>query len=207
MLRAQIVPVPSGVTAQAITFQHQVHGINGHAITHHTRNNYAQSLVHDGDYLITDCAQLAVGVLTADCAALLIADPVCRVVGAIHVGWRGLAGGIIPTVLAHMDNCFGTKAADMSIWCSPCAHACCYRVCADFIQQLPVFAQKYVLTRDHNYYFDLLHAVIEELTNNGVMVSHINTSLSKCTICNDQFCSYRRNAGASARQMSIIWIH
>jgi polyphenol oxidase len=43
----------------------------------------------DADGLVTDKPGLAVGVLVADCAALLFADPVNRIVAAVHAGWRG----------------------------------------------------------------------------------------------------------------------
>ena len=54
------------------------------------------------DALVTDRPGLALGVLHADCAPVLFADPAARVVGAAHAGWRGATSGILEATLAAM---------------------------------------------------------------------------------------------------------
>lgn len=56
------------------------------------------------DAVVTARPGLAVGVTTADCGPILLADPRARVVGAAHAGWRGALGGIIEATLSAMER-------------------------------------------------------------------------------------------------------
>ena len=55
------------------------------------------------DALVTAMPGLAVGALTADCTPILFADPVARVIGAAHGGWKGALAGILESTLTAME--------------------------------------------------------------------------------------------------------
>jgi len=55
------------------------------------------------DAIVTRMSGLAIGILTADCAPVLLADPENRVVGAAHAGWRGALGGVIAAAVEAME--------------------------------------------------------------------------------------------------------
>ena len=46
------------------------------------------------DALVTDRPALLLGILTADCAPVLLADADAGIVGAAHAGWKGAIGGV-----------------------------------------------------------------------------------------------------------------
>ena len=56
------------------------------------------------DAIVTATPGIALGVLTADCAPVLFADPQARVVAAAHAGWRGAIGGVLEATLAAMEG-------------------------------------------------------------------------------------------------------
>jgi len=62
------------------------------------------------DALVTDRPDLLIGVLTADCVPVLLADPQAGVVGAAHAGWKGAIGGVVASTVAAME----TLGADRS---------------------------------------------------------------------------------------------
>jgi YfiH family protein len=76
----------------------QVHGI---AVHHATAPTHGPPVV-EADALVTDRPGLAIGVLSADCASLLLADPAVGVLGAAHAGWRGALAGVIEAVVEAM---------------------------------------------------------------------------------------------------------
>ena len=57
----------------------------------------------EGDALVTDLGGLLLGIVTADCAPVLFADPAAKVIGAAHAGWRGAHGGVLENTLAAME--------------------------------------------------------------------------------------------------------
>jgi YfiH family protein len=56
------------------------------------------------DAMATDVRGLALGILTADCAPILMTDPQARVVGAAHAGWKGALAGVIESAIAAMER-------------------------------------------------------------------------------------------------------
>ena len=58
----------------------------------------------EGDALVTDRTGIVLGIVTADCAPVLLADPAAGVVGAAHAGWRGARGGVLENTVAAMER-------------------------------------------------------------------------------------------------------
>ncbi len=62
------------------------------------------------DALVTDRPGMLLGILTADCAPVLFADPVAGVIGAAHAGWKGALAGITDTTIAAMESLGAVRA-------------------------------------------------------------------------------------------------
>lgn len=62
------------------------------------------------DALVTATPGLGLGILTADCQPVLFADPVARVIGAAHAGWRGALSGILEATLDAMETLGATRS-------------------------------------------------------------------------------------------------
>jgi YfiH family protein len=83
------------------------------------------------DAVVTRTPGLAVGVLTADCAPVLLADPDAGVVGAVHAGWRGAAAGVIEAAIAEMER-LGARRARIRAAIGPAINQTFYEVGPDF---------------------------------------------------------------------------
>lgn len=206
-IRAQVFEVPENISVSQIIFQHQVHGTHGHVITRENSDQFTKSLTHDGDYLITNVPKIGLSVLTADCLPIALADTKNKAVAMIHAGWRGSVGGIVRVALEHMHKLYGTEVADITVYFGPCAGSCCYQVDQKFVDQLPDWAHASIIEHDNKLFFDLVSCNIFLLHKLEITKKQINIGANKCTICNHNFCSYRRDSGSPARQMSIIWIN
>lgn len=84
-----------------------------------------------GDALATDRPGIALGIVTADCAPVLLADAEAGVVGAAHAGWRGAHDGVIESVVAAMES-LGARPASISAAIGPCIAQPSYEVDAVF---------------------------------------------------------------------------
>jgi YfiH family protein len=83
------------------------------------------------DALVTATRGLALGVLTADCAPILLADARAGVVGAAHAGWRGALAGIAEAALDAMEG-LGAERCHIHAAIGPCIGPSAYEVGPDF---------------------------------------------------------------------------
>jgi YfiH family protein len=87
-----------------------------------------------GDALITNKSGTPIGVLTADCAPILMFDNNIKMIAAIHVGWKGAYKGIIKNVLKFMIK-KGSSVDNITAVIGPCIALKSYEVKQDFIQK------------------------------------------------------------------------
>jgi YfiH family protein len=85
----------------------------------------------NADALVTQTPGIAIGVLTADCAPILLCDPQNRIVGAVHAGWRGAAGGIIKSAIEKMKE-LGSDPKKITAAVGPCISKKSYETDDDF---------------------------------------------------------------------------
>lgn len=81
----------------------------------------------DADALVTDQPDVVLGILTADCAPVLLADPERGIIGAAHAGWRGALAGIIETTVCAMTG-LGARSSAIRAAVGPCIAKASYEV-------------------------------------------------------------------------------
>ena len=114
-----------GLPAEALHTACQVHGT--HAIALHARSTQRRQ----GDALVTSVSGTALGILTADCAPVLFADPEARVVGAAHAGWRGAFDGVLAAAVSAMES-LGAVRGRIVAAVGPCIGQASYEVGPEF---------------------------------------------------------------------------
>ena len=80
------------------------------------------------DGLMTDVPGLLLGIQTADCVPVLLADRKRRAVAAFHAGWRGTLGRIVERGVGTMRLAYGSRPEDLVAAIGPAIGACCYAV-------------------------------------------------------------------------------
>lgn len=81
-----------------------------------------------GDGLMTDVPGIMLGVQTADCIPVLVADKRTRAVAAFHAGWRGTLARIVERGIGTMRLRYGSRPEDLVAAVGPGIGACCYAV-------------------------------------------------------------------------------
>lgn len=186
------------------------------------------------DGLVSSEPGLLLGVQTADCIPVLVADRRRRVVGAFHAGWRGTVKRIVETGIGRMRLEFGSRPADLIAAIGPGIGACCYAVGEDvfseFESQFPyardLFREvfdadpvrlKYPLlflsqrapghlNEGPRLHVDLAEANRRQLLAAGLKPKSIAV-IGGCTQCNpDLFFSHRGSRGSAGRMMAVIGI-
>ncbi len=149
-----------------------------------------------------DAAVAERGVLaiqTADCLPVLFCLPDGSRIGAAHAGWRGLAAGVLEATVLAMG---GAPLA----WMGPCIGAKSYEVGeevrAAFVDGDARAAAAFTATRPGHWQCDLYALARLRLADAGVAGIHGG---GFDTFADRRFYSYRRDAGASGRFVSLVW--
>src|SRR5262249_46387657 len=146
------------------------------------------------DGLVTAVSGIALGVLAADCAPVLFFDPLARVIGAAHGGWRGALGGVIEAVIARMTE-LGATRHHIRAAIGPCIARLSYEVGPEFSQAFVAedFANKSFFAtapRAGRFLFDLAGYVAQRLRRAGITTVEI---VPYDTVADEErFFSYRR---------------
>jgi purine-nucleoside/S-methyl-5'-thioadenosine phosphorylase / adenosine deaminase len=164
----------------------------------------------EGDAMVTATPGLALGILTADCAPVLLADPAARVIGAAHAGWKGAHGGVLEAVLDAMEK-LGAARARIVAAIGPCISQQSYQVGWEFrdkFLELGLRNRKFftVSDKEGHYHFDLEGYGAHRLAAAGVGTVE---KLGVCTYPPENgFFSFRRTTHAGepdyGRQISAI---
>ena len=186
----------------------------------------------NGDGLITNLSGVLLGIQTADCVPVLIADKRQRVVAAVHAGWRGTAKRIAEKAVGTMRACFASRPKDLRAAIGPAIRQCCYAVGDEVIEEFesqfidakklfcevydedPV-KEKYPLlfmtarAPGHSrigpqLHLDLIKANRRQLLDAGLSKKNI-WAAEECTSCRtDLLFSHRAEGGYTGRMMAAI---
>lgn len=152
------------------------------------------------DALVTNEKGLTLVTYYADCTPLFFVDPVKKVIGLAHAGWRGTVGKIGEKVIEKMTLLYGSKPSDVVCAIGPAISKCCYEVdkpCADnFLALEGLDTDKFVFAKENGkYIIDLLEVNRQILVASGVRPENITVS-DLCTNCNsDLLWSHRATKG------------
>lgn len=160
----------------------------------------------EGDAMVTNRKGLALGIVTADCAPVLLADPVAGVVGAAHAGWRGALGGVLENTVAAMGS-LGSRPSDIVAAIGPTIAQKSYEVDEAFRERFDDRdARFFDFGREGHRQFDLPAYVAHRLEAVGVGAVK---DLEEDTYSQpERFFSYRRathrEEPSGGRQLSVI---
>lgn len=182
------------------------HLVHGHAVARVTQADNGAWVEHV-DALITNEPGCVLTMNYADCAPVLVYDPVHQASGLAHAGWRGTMANVAGAVVAAMTAEFGSDPADLVATVGPCIGPCCYEVGEDVVAAATAaFAQPHSLFQPapsgDRVHFDLPEANRRQLAAAGV--GQIELS-GLCTACRtDLFFSHRAEKGRTGRFGVVI---
>lgn len=177
-------------------------------------------LVTDCDGLVTSVPCLALATKTADCLPLFFVDPVLRMVGIAHAGWKGVAAGIAMEAVRALAR-RGSRPSDLLVAVGPSVGPCHYEIGAprrdDMLSRTPFveppdFSSVGFPYRagsrpgddEEKFMADLRAMVVRQLRAAGVGSDHIDAS-APCTACRpDLFFSYTLVRDPSLGMLSAI---
>ena len=184
-----------GFDSSSVVRGEQVHGDNVSFVEH--SGNYPAT-----DALVTNKRNLLLGISVADCVPVLIVDKASRTIAAVHAGWRGTAKGIAAKTIEYMMKTIHSDPKNIFAFVGPSAGVCCYEVGKEVAGN---FSPEYYIKthEDGKYMLDLKRINFTQLNEAGVPADNVEVS-DVCSICDENFHSYRRDGAASGRMLAVI---
>lgn len=131
------------------------------------------------DGLLTNHPGVLLGIMTADCCAVSIVDPIKRAIALVHSGKRGTESNISSRAITQLRDAFGSSAADLVVQLSPCI-------------------------RPPHYEVDIAKTIREQAAAAGVPEGQIHDE-GYCTASDEErFYSYRREKGFTGRHLALL---
>jgi hypothetical protein len=199
-----------------------------------TTGDAARKRLWKADGLLTDEPGLLLGVQTADCIPVLVADRKRRAVAVFHAGWRGTVKRIVESGIGRMRLEFGSRPEDLMAAIGPGIGPCCYavgeEVLSGFESQFPYARELFCEVSDtdpvrvrypllfltqrapgHSPLGPGLHLNLIEANRRQLLAAGLKPRSIKmvggCTSCQPElFFSHRASRGHAGRMMGVIGI-
>lgn len=203
-----------GIEEAAFTFSQQTHTTNVRVVTKADRG---KGLVRQLDYtdvdgLITNEPGICLTTFYADCVPLFFVDPVKRVIGLSHSGWRGTVNRMGKVTVEKMAGVYGSKPEDIYAAIGPSICQDCYEVSEDVIEEFrESFAEEYwnelfYVKENGKYQLDLWKANEVVLRESGILREHLEAT-ALCTCCNpDVLFSHRASCGKRGNLAAFLML-
>ena len=146
------------------------------------------------DAIVTKLSNVGIAVLTSDCVPLLFCDPQKRVIGCVHVGWKGAFNGIVENTIDKFleKNC---RLKDLIAAIGPCINQLNYEVGQDFYNKF-IFQNEenkkfFIILNNKKYLFDIREYIGSKLVKLGI--KNIDNIEMDTFSDKENFFSYRRS--------------
>jgi len=186
----------------------QVHGDTIQCVAYEDGMNEAERIYDQTDGLATNERNNFLMSFYADCTPLFLVDPINRIVAVSHAGWKGTCKNIGKKTVEFMVKEYNSLPENILVGIGPSAGRCCYEVGREVIdaleREISGLEDFYTVLGQGKYLVDIKKANVASLMSAGILEGHIEVS-SACTICNEEFFSYRRE-GVTGRMSGYIYM-
>ncbi len=169
-----------------------------------TGNDTPNTKMPISDGLATSLTGVTLGVTTADCIPILLAEPNTKAIASVHAGWRGILAGIIENTVSLMKTDLGADPANIFAYLGPSIGPCCYEVKDDTISRLSESDKLFLERRAGAVFFDLRAWSTGRLRKSGIDSQKI-WNADVCTCCHTElFFSHRGDKTCKGLNFSMI---
>lgn len=162
------------------------------------------SQIPNADGMITNLVNINLVIYTADCMPISFYDPVKKIIGVVHSGWKGTIQDISKNILTLMISKYGCTITDIFVSVGPSIGPCCYEV--QNPEQIQLFQKKYgnILESDNKKYVDLWDSIEQDIL--VLWIPRKNFENRKiCTSCHHHtYASHRKDNPNTTANLTVI---
>lgn len=194
-----------GVQEKDMVYTHQTHTVNVAVVGDHDRGKRFM----DTDGMVTDVPGICLVTFFADCVPLYFVDPVKKVIGLSHSGWRGTVHKMGKVTVEKMTENYGCDPKDIIAAIGPSICQDCYEVSEDVIEEFrsnfgtKVLPELFFRKENGKYQLNLWRANEEVLAEAGIEKERIAVT-NVCTHCNPDILFSHRSMGMKRGNLSAF---
>jgi len=188
------------IKMDTLTFLDHVHGENIKVVS---QKNFKNIEKFDGS--ITNTAGITLVTFHADCCPIFILDPVKKLIGLAHAGWRGTVKDIAGKMVSKMIYEFKVKPKNLICCIGPAIRNCCFEVKQDVANEFKIKkdSENFIKILNNKIFVDLLQCNKQSLIESGVSENKIIIS-DICTSCfSDLIFSHRAHGKSHGTAIAI----
>lgn len=194
-----------GISSHNFIWMDQIHGIMVQTIRRRPTSGFLPAT----DGVVTSTPDNVLLVRTADCVPILLYTPGGAAIAAVHAGWRGLLGNILPAAVESVCSEAHADASGVNAVIGPSIESKCYEIGEDVRQMFQDVHggsfDEYFRKIKRRWHMSIAGIAKQQLRHAGLNTSRIEIS-SDCTACDaTRFYSHRKRKEAG-RTAAFIWI-
>ena len=202
-----IITESLGIKVEDIVETHQTHTNNIKYVTENDKGSVLMKTEYtDIDGIYTDKKNVALMSFHADCNAVFFYDPVKKLIGLSHAGWKGTMTNITGKMIKALKD-LSSNPSDLKAAISPSLGQCCFEVdkdVADLFISTDIKYKDFIIIKGEKYHFDLWGINKYNMIKEGMNEKNIDIA-GLCTKChNDLFFSHRGQKGKRGLMSGII---
>lgn len=186
----------TGVDIPQVFWRKQVHGDDVLVAT-----KSSGSGCPDADAYITNTPRLPIAIRTADCVPVFLYDPMNKVIGLAHAGWKGTHKQIAYKTAMAMQEKFHCRPQDIQAALGPSIRAYSYEVGEEFREYFP----EDIIELRGKLFVDVSGNNRRQLLKAGILATKI-FDCGVCTYANPNYFSFRRDAEKAGRMISVMML-
>lgn len=194
-----------GVEVEDFTYTQQTHTTNVAVVKAEDKGKrFAET-----DGMVTDVPGICLVTFYADCVPLYFVDPVKKVIGLSHSGWRGTVGKMGKVTVEKMTEEYGCKPEDILAAIGPSICQDCYEVSEDVIERFKenfdeiLWSKLFYKKENGKYQLDLWEANHQIFLEAGILEEHLAVT-NVCTHCNPEVLFSHRTTGNKRGNVSAF---
>ena len=154
----------------------------------------------DADGLVTTNSNILLTLKVADCVPVYLYEPLKKIIGLVHSGWRGTVENIVSNAIKLMQK-NGAESRDIRCFLGPAIGKCCYEVDGEVAKKIDDKAK--VKMKERKWRVGLHEQISLQLASVGVQKKNIRSS-DICTYESQGYHSYRRDGENAGRMFAFL---
>lgn len=185
-----------GIELEMVVAAEVVHGNKAVIV-----KNTEEKIILGADSLVAQKETVYLSVTVADCVPVFFYEPVHKIFGLAHCGWRGIAAGVVLNTLSEIFA-LGGRVSNLKIALGPALGACHFEIKKDVAEKFRDYPES-IVRKEGKIFLDMKKILRRQLQEVGIKAENVEDD-SACTFESEKYFSFRRDKPKEVEAMVAV---